>query len=132
MKLKNRAFQVSITMALAAFLVLPMPAHTSNLDHHIRVLRAKIQDHKRREGVLTTTITHFNNRISGLQGEIRQLQDRQNNIQESLSSKRAELFATQNKLEKARDRLARLKIYLGQAEKGPGGGLGGARKEGGA
>src|SRR3954454_8635103 len=115
--MKHRAFQVSITLALTAFLVLPMPGHTSNLDHHIRVLKAKIQEHKQREGVLTTTITHYNNRISGLQGEIRQLQDRQNNIQESLSSKRAELFATQNKLEKARDRLARLKIYLGQAEK---------------
>jgi murein DD-endopeptidase MepM/ murein hydrolase activator NlpD len=115
--MKKRAFRVSITLALAAFLVLPMPGHTTNLDHHIRVLKAKIQQHKAREGVLTTTITHFNNRIAGLQGEIRGLQERQNKIEESLSQKRAELFATQNKLEKARDRLARLKVYLGQAER---------------
>src|SRR3954469_10966041 len=113
----KRAFQVSITLALTAFLVLPMPGHTSSLDHRMDVVKGKIRAKKAKEGVLTSTITNFNHKISGLQGEIRGLQDRQNRIQESLNQKQAELFATQDKLEKAKDRLARLKIYLARAQK---------------
>jgi murein DD-endopeptidase MepM/ murein hydrolase activator NlpD len=113
----KRAFQLSITLALAAFLVLPMPGHTSSLDRRMDVVKAKIRQKTAKEGVLTTTITSYNHKIQGLQGEIRGLQDRQNRIQVSLDAKRAELFATQNKLEKAKDRLARLKVYLAQAQK---------------
>jgi murein DD-endopeptidase MepM/ murein hydrolase activator NlpD len=113
----QRAFKLSITLALAAFLVLPMPGHSSSLDHRIDVVRAKIREKRAKEGVLTTTITRYNHRIQSLQGEIRGLQDRQNRITGSLVEKRAELFATQDKLEKAKDRLARLKVYLAKAQK---------------
>jgi murein DD-endopeptidase MepM/ murein hydrolase activator NlpD len=81
------------------------------------IVRAKIRVKKAKEGVLTSTITSYNNRIQSLQGEIRGLQDRQNRIQTSLTAKQAELYATQNKLEKAKSRLARLKVYLAQAQK---------------
>jgi murein DD-endopeptidase MepM/ murein hydrolase activator NlpD len=113
----KRAFQVSITLALTAFLLLPMPGHTSSLDHRIDVVKAKINAKKQKEGVLTSTITNYNHKIQSLQGEIRGLQDRQNRITNSLQQKQAELYATQNKLEKARDRLARLKVYLAKAQK---------------
>src|SRR5437763_2863525 len=113
----KRAFQVSITMALAAFLLLPMSGHTSDLNHRIKVVRAKIQAKRATEGALTTTISSFNNRIRALQGEIRGLQQRQNTLQESLVQKQAELQQTQNQLQKARSRLAQLKIYLARAEK---------------
>src|SRR4051794_26224422 len=113
----KRAFQVSITLALTAFLLLPMPGHTSSLDHRIDTVKAKIQAKKAKEGVLTSTITGFNHKIQSLQGEIRGLQDRQSRIQGSLDAKRAELFTTQDRLEKARDRLARLKLYLAKAQK---------------
>src|SRR5436190_8153396 len=113
----RRAFLVSITAALAAFALLPMPGHGSDPQRQIRILKAKIHAKRATEGVLTTTITSYNNRVRSLQGEIRGLQDRQNQIQESLASKRAQLLATKNQLQKARDRLARLKLYLGHAEK---------------
>src|SRR3954447_5414034 len=113
----KRAFKITIVVALAAFLVLPMPGHGSSLNRRIDVVRSKIRAKKAKEGVLTSTITGYNHKIQSLQGEIRDLQDRQNRIQESLDQKRAELFATQDKLEKAKDRLARLKVYLAQAEK---------------
>jgi murein DD-endopeptidase MepM/ murein hydrolase activator NlpD len=112
----KRAFQVSITLALAAFLVLPMPGRTSGLDRRMDIVKAKIQKKKAKEGVLTTTITRYNHSIQSLQGQIRGLQDRQNRIQSTLNQKQAELLSTQNKLEKARDRLARLKVYLGRAQ----------------
>jgi murein DD-endopeptidase MepM/ murein hydrolase activator NlpD len=113
----KRAFKLSITLALVAFLVLPMPGHSSSLNRRVDIVRAKIREKKAKEGVLTSTITRYNHKIQSLQGEIRGLQDRQNRIQTSLDAKRAELFATQNKLEKAKDRLARLKVYLAQAQK---------------
>ena len=113
----KRAFRVSITLALAAFLVLPMPGHTSSLDRRMDIVKSKIRQKKAKEGVLTTTITRYNHRIQSLQGEIRGLQDRQNRIQSSLSEKQAELRQTQDSLEKARDRLARLKLYLARAQK---------------
>jgi murein DD-endopeptidase MepM/ murein hydrolase activator NlpD len=80
------------------------------------VVRAKIQQKKAKEGVLTSTITRYNQRIQSLQGEIRGLQDRQNQISASLAQKQAELRATQNQLEKARNRLVKLKVYLGKAQ----------------
>jgi murein DD-endopeptidase MepM/ murein hydrolase activator NlpD len=113
----QRAFKLSITLALAVFLLLPMPGHTSSLDHRMDVVRGKIRDKKAKEGVLTTTITRYNHHIQALQGDIRGLQDRQNQIQESLNQKQAELYSTQDKLEKAKDRLARLKLYLSRAQK---------------
>src|SRR4051812_34742022 len=113
----KRAFQVSITLALAAFLLLPMPGHTASLDHRIGVVKAKIHAKRVKEGVLTSTITSYNQKIQSLQGEIRGLQGRQNRIQESLNQKQAELYTTQNRLEKARNRLAQLKVYLAKAEK---------------
>src|SRR3954465_15073964 len=106
-----------MTLALAAFLVLPMPGHTSSLDHRMDVVKGKIRAKTAKEGVLPSTITNYNHKFQSLQGDIRGLQDRQNRIQESLSQKQAELFATQDKLEKAKDRLARLKIYLARAQK---------------
>jgi murein DD-endopeptidase MepM/ murein hydrolase activator NlpD len=112
----KRAFQVSITLALAAFLVLPMPGRTSGVNRRMDIVKAKIQQKKAKEGVLTSTITRYNHRIQGLQGSIRGLQDRQNRIQSTLSQKQAELLTTQNNLEKARDHLARLKVYLGRAQ----------------
>src|SRR4051795_5837685 len=113
----KRAFNITIMVALAAFLVVPMPGQSSSLHRRMDSVRAKIRAKKAKEGVLTSTITRYNNKIQGLQGEIRGLQDRQNRIQDSLSQKQAELFRTQDKLEKARDRLARLKVYLGKAQK---------------
>jgi murein DD-endopeptidase MepM/ murein hydrolase activator NlpD len=113
----KRAFQVSITLALAAFLLLPMPGRSADLNHRIDVVKQKIAAKKAKEGVLTSTITSFNQRIQSLQGQIRDLQGRQNQLQESLNQKQAELYATQDKLEKARSRLAQLKLYLTRAEK---------------
>src|SRR3954449_5572195 len=113
----KRAFQVSITLALTAFLLLPMPGHTSSLDHRMDVVKGKIRAKKAKEGVLTSTITNYNHRIQSLQGEIRGLQDRQTRIQQSLDQKQSELFRTQDRLEKAKDRLARLKVYLAKAQK---------------
>jgi murein DD-endopeptidase MepM/ murein hydrolase activator NlpD len=108
----RRSFWVSITLALAAYLLLPMTGLSEPLSSRINKQRHRVAVQRHHEGVLTTTISSFNNRISGLQGEIRSLQARESRIQSSLDQKRAELADIQNKLQIARDRLARLRARL--------------------
>jgi len=105
----RRAFWVSITLALAAFVLLPLPGLSQDLSTRIQRQQSKVQSKRQHEGVLTSTISSFNNRISGLQGSIRGLQDRENRIQVTLAAKRNELTEIQNRLQVARDRLVRLR-----------------------
>ena len=112
-----KSFWVSITLALLAFLVLPMTGLSEPLPQRIAHQRAKVAQKLHHEGVLTSTISTFNNRIRGLQGSIRSLQAREERIQTTLDQKRAELAQIQNRLQVARDRLARLRARLDLARK---------------
>jgi len=94
-----------------------MPGCLSPCRGRIQNQRNKVATKLHHEGVLTTTISTFNNRIRGLQGNIRSLQQREQAIQSDLDQKRAELAAVQNKLQVARDRLARLRARLALAMK---------------
>src|SRR5204862_268265 len=71
----KRAFNITLVVALAAFLILPMPGHSSSLHRRMDIVRAKIGAKKAKEGVLTSTITRYDRKIQSLQGEIRGLQD---------------------------------------------------------
>jgi murein DD-endopeptidase MepM/ murein hydrolase activator NlpD len=108
----RKSFWLSLSLAFGAFLLLPMPGLSESLSGRIQHQRTKVASKLHHEGVLTTTISTFNNRISGLQGNIRSLQQREERIQTTLDQKRAELADVQNKLQVARDRLARLRARL--------------------
>jgi hypothetical protein len=69
MKLR-KTFWVPICLALAAYVLLPMPGQGAPLSKRIQAKRAQVEKKKRKEGVLTTTIQRYNNRIGGLQGDI--------------------------------------------------------------
>jgi peptidoglycan DL-endopeptidase CwlO len=112
----RRAFWVCITLALAAFVLLPMPGMGADLSSRIERQQNKVEAKKHHEGVLTSTISSFNNRISGLQGSIRSLQQRENRIQGTLAEKRDELAQIQDRLQVARDRLVRLRQKLAAAK----------------
>ena len=112
----RKSFWLPLILALSAFLLLPMPGQSESLSGRIQHQRNKVAQKLHHEGVLTTTISSFNNRIEGLQGSIRSLQAREEKIQTTLDQKRAELAAIQNKLQVARDRLARLRARLALAK----------------
>src|SRR4051794_25923238 len=112
----RRAFWVCIALALAAFVLLPMPGMGADLSTRIQRQQNKVAAKKHHEGVLTSTISSFNNRISGLQGSIRTLQQRETRIQATLSQKRDELAQIQDRLQVARDRLVRLRQKLAAAK----------------
>jgi murein DD-endopeptidase MepM/ murein hydrolase activator NlpD len=113
----KKSFWVPITLALAAYVVLPLPGLSAPLPQRIEKKRAEIEKVKQREGVLTTTIQRFSTRIESLQGEIGATQQRLGRAQDSLDRQQAELLEVRNRLEEARDRLERLRRELATARK---------------
>jgi murein DD-endopeptidase MepM/ murein hydrolase activator NlpD len=111
----KKSFWVSITLALAAYFLLPMPGLSAPLSQRIQQKRAQLDHVRQREGVLTTTISGFNTRIRGLQGQINGTRQRLARVQNDLDAKRNELLEVRDKLEVARDRLEELRRELGVA-----------------
>ena len=64
----KKSFWVPLTLALAAYFLLPLPGTSAPLKQRIEKKRAEIQKVQQREGVLTTTIQRFSTRIESLQG----------------------------------------------------------------
>lgn len=112
----KKHFGVVITLALAAYFVLPMPGLSAPLSERIDETRSALKSKQYKEHVLSETIATYNVRIRTLQGEIRVIQRRQTSIQADLDKKRAELLEVRAKLEQARERLARLRKELKVAE----------------
>lgn len=110
----KKLFWLPLLMAVAAYVLLPLPGQSASLDKRIEKKRAEIQGKKRKEGVLTQDIQRYNNRIRGLQGEISGTQRRLRTVQTELDGAREELLAVRDDLEVARDRLARARAELKQ------------------
>jgi murein DD-endopeptidase MepM/ murein hydrolase activator NlpD len=108
----RKAFWIPITLALAAYFLLPMPGEGAPSQRRIDKKRAQVQSKKRKEGVLTQDISRYNNRIRGLQGQISTTQHNLSNVQSDLDRQRAVLLKVRGKLEVARDRLERLRSKL--------------------
>ena len=113
----KKTFWVPITLALMAYLVLPLPGLSAPLSQRIDSKRAELDKTKAREGVLTTTIQGYSNRIEGLKGEITATQTRLGRVQQSLDQQKNELLEVRNRLESARDRLEKLRTELATARR---------------
>jgi murein DD-endopeptidase MepM/ murein hydrolase activator NlpD len=113
----TKSFWVAITLALAAYLVLPLPGLSKPLPQRIEKKREQIAEARHKEGVLSTTIQRFSTRIESLQGEINATQSRLERAQRSLDRQRAELEEVRDRLEEARDRLERLRRELETARR---------------
>jgi murein DD-endopeptidase MepM/ murein hydrolase activator NlpD len=113
----KKSFWLPIALGLCAYLVLPLPGLSAPLSDRIDQKRAEIEHAKQEEGVLTTTIQSFSNRIDSLQGEIQATQDRLDRAQSSLDRQKNELLEVRDRLEVARDRLARLRSELATARR---------------
>ena len=113
----KKTFLLPIALALSAYLLLPLPGLSAPLSDRIDDKRAQIEEKKQQEGVLTTTIQRFNNRIDAVQGEISATQTRLDRAQASLDAQKAELLEVRDQLEEARDLLERLRSELAIARK---------------
>ena len=72
----KKSFWAPITLALVAYLVLPLPGLSAPLSQRIDKTREQIDAAKQKEGVLSTDIEQFSTRIESLQGEINATQNR--------------------------------------------------------
>ena len=108
----RKPFLVTITLALAAYLVLPMTGLSSTLDSRIGKARHQLEGKRAQEGVLTTQLSSYSARIQSLRGDISDLQQRQNRVQVSLNAKQAELTQISNRRQVVQDRLTRLRGKL--------------------
>src|SRR4051794_16253738 len=113
----KKSFWLTIALGLCACLVLPMPGLTAPLSDRIQQKQHEVEQAKQEEGVLTTTIQRFSNRIDGLQGEIQSTQARLDRAQSSLDRQKNQLLEARDRLEAARDRLARLRDELATARR---------------
>jgi murein DD-endopeptidase MepM/ murein hydrolase activator NlpD len=113
----KKAFWLPIALGLCAYLVLPLPGLGAPLSDRIDQKRQEVEHAKQKEGVLTTTIQGFSNRIDGLQGEIQATQQRLDRAQSSLDRQKDQLLEVRDRLEVARDRLARLRDELATARR---------------
>jgi murein DD-endopeptidase MepM/ murein hydrolase activator NlpD len=111
----KKLFLVVISVGLTAYMLLPMPGQTRDLSGKIDRKQRQVEHKRAREGVLTSTITSYSNRIKGIQGDIRGYAQRERKLQGSLQQKRAEVQKVQDRLEVARDRLVRLRAELNKA-----------------
>jgi peptidoglycan DL-endopeptidase CwlO len=99
----------------AAALVLGLretaPAHAQDLQSQLDQKKAQLDQKRQREGVLSTTIKRYNDRIAVLQGQVATLENRVAIVNAELSRKEAELKNDQHQLIIQRARLKRsLKI----------------------
>jgi murein DD-endopeptidase MepM/ murein hydrolase activator NlpD len=113
----RKTFWLPITMALAAYLLMPLPGLSAPLKQRIEKKREQIAEARHKEGVLSTTIQQFSNRIETLQGEIAATERRLERAQQSLDRQQAELEKVRDRLEQARDRLERLRRELDTARR---------------
>jgi murein DD-endopeptidase MepM/ murein hydrolase activator NlpD len=111
----KKTFWLPILAGLTAYLLLPLPGLSAPLSEKIEKKRGEIEKVKHREGVLTTDITRYNNRIESLQGEISATEKRLSRVQDDLDAQRAELLEVRDQLQQARDRLERLRRELATA-----------------
>jgi murein DD-endopeptidase MepM/ murein hydrolase activator NlpD len=108
----RKSFLVTIVLALGAYLALPLPGMSSKLQERIDHTRNQIEGKRAHENVLTTQITGYSLRIKSLQGDITELQNRQDRVQRELDAKLAELADIRDKLQIVQDTLTRLRKRL--------------------
>jgi murein DD-endopeptidase MepM/ murein hydrolase activator NlpD len=111
----KKTFLLPLALAVLAFLVLPLPGLSAPLSTRIQQKREQIEQHKAREGVLSTTIQRFTARIDAVQGDITATERELQRVQGSLDRQKARLLEVRNRLEAARDRLERLHSQLATA-----------------
>jgi peptidoglycan DL-endopeptidase CwlO len=113
----RKSFFLSILLAAAAYLALPMPGLSSSLDQKIGKARDQIAGKRHQEGVLTTEISAYQVRIRSLQGDISGLQQRQDKAQVDLNAKQAQLNSIRDRLQRTQDRLAKLRARLADSKR---------------
>jgi murein DD-endopeptidase MepM/ murein hydrolase activator NlpD len=115
---KTRPALVALLAAAAALLVLlaaSSAAPAQDLESKLEAKEAKLSKVRERRGVLTTTISHYGDRIDRLTAEVAVLRDREAAVRVRLDAKQAELDRAVAQLDVARKHLAVMRARLKRA-----------------
>lgn len=96
-------------------LVVAPAAPAEDLQSQLEAKQSQLQKVEHRTGVLTTTISHFGDKIDRLTGEVAGIRSREAAVRERLVAKQAELDKAVAVLDPARERLARVRGHLKRA-----------------
>jgi murein DD-endopeptidase MepM/ murein hydrolase activator NlpD len=94
-----------VVAALAVVLAGVMPAPAQDLQSQLDAKQQELAEAEDEQGVLTTEIDRYSNRIEQLQGEVAVLRNREAMVEEQLAEKQRELDLERHYLEVLRERL---------------------------
>ena len=96
---------LAASAALIVLLLACAPASAEDLGSKLEDKEAKLSDVREREGVLTTTISHYRDRIERLTDEVAVLRGQEAAVKQRLDAKQAELDAAVAELDVAKKHL---------------------------
>ena len=96
---------LAASAALIVLLLACAPASAEDLSSKLEDKEAKLSDVRDREGVLTTTISHYRDRIERLTDEVAVLRGQEAAVKQRLDAKQAELDAAVDELDVAKKHL---------------------------
>ena len=96
---------LAASAALIVLLLACAPASAEDLSSKLEDKEAKLSDVREREGVLTTTISHYRDRIERLTDEVAVLRGQEAAVKQRLDAKQAELDAAVAELDVAKKHL---------------------------
>ncbi|HUC08557.1 MAG TPA: peptidoglycan DD-metalloendopeptidase family protein [Solirubrobacterales bacterium] len=114
---KDRLALAALFAAVAALVVLlaASVAPAQDLESKLDAKEAKLSKVRERSGVLTTTISHYGERIDRLTGEVASLRSQEAAVKVRLNAKQAELDQAVAELDVAKERLVKMRAHLKRA-----------------
>jgi murein DD-endopeptidase MepM/ murein hydrolase activator NlpD len=115
--LKNRPVAMALFVAVAALstLLLASPAPAADLESKLEAKQSKLDEVVEKKGVLTSTISEYEDRIDRLTGEVAAIRAREEVVRIRLEAKQAELDQAVAELDVAKGRLQELRARLKRA-----------------
>ena len=110
-----RLLAAALATPLVLWLFVPVLSDGQSIGTKIERKQSQIQEKKQQEGVLTSTIQGYSQRIGALQGDIDTLTTRQVRVETDLAAKREELQKLQDELRRERIRLTQLGARLAES-----------------
>jgi murein DD-endopeptidase MepM/ murein hydrolase activator NlpD len=114
-RLAPAALPAAAAAALVALLLVSVPASGKDLESKLTDKQAQLEKIHARQGVLTTTISHYRDRIQQLTVEVAALRSEEAKVRMRLNAKQAELDRAVAELDVAKHRLAVMKARLKRA-----------------
>jgi murein DD-endopeptidase MepM/ murein hydrolase activator NlpD len=115
--LKNRLVALALSVAAVALstLLVAGPAPARDLESKLEAKQSKLDEVREKKGVLTSTISHYGDRIDRLTGEVADIRGREEAVRTRLAAKQAELDKAVADLDVAKGHLVELRARLKRA-----------------